>query len=223
MSKSEVQAEAAGRGRWQEEGAASHRHRCRGRARRGRCGRVVPARRGQEGRACRRSKAVAKTPPTFFTLDPFVVNLAGEVQHYLQVGIDLKIADEHVKDQIKAHLPEIRNGVLLLLSSKQVDELASLEGKNRLRAEIREAVNQPLGHPHACGASRSRCRAEGGGGGEAHAAEARPAAAGAAQRAGRRRARGPADIVRDPMTACAAARWQKTSSRRKKSTRCCAG
>jgi flagellar FliL protein len=120
-------------------------------------------------------KVAAVKPPTFFTLDPFVVNLAGEVQHYLQVGIDLKIADEHVKDQIKAHLPEIRNGVLLLLSSKQVDELSTLEGKNRLRAEIREAVNQPLG-VHTPPAAQLVAPPAEAGGGEAHAAEAKPAA-----------------------------------------------
>ena len=121
------------------------------------------------------ANVAARTPPTFFTLDPFVVNLAGEVQHYLQVGIDLKIADEHVKDQIKAHLPEIRNGVLLLLSSKQVDELSTLEGKNRLRAEIREAVNQPLG-VHTPPAAQLVAPPAEAGGGEAHAAEAKPAA-----------------------------------------------
>lgn len=117
----------------------------------------------------------ANIPPVFFTLDPFVVNLAGEVQHYLQVGIDLKIADEHVKDRIKAHLPEIRNGVLLLLSSKQIDDLSSLEGKNRLRAEIREAVNQPLGIRTSVG-KPAAAAPEGVGAGEAHAAEVKPAA-----------------------------------------------
>ena len=50
-----------------------------------------------------------------------------------------------MSDQIKLHLPEIRNGVLLLLSSKKVEDLASVEQKNRLRDEIREAVNKPLG------------------------------------------------------------------------------
>ena len=135
----------------------------------------------------------AVKPPIFFTLDPFVVNLAGEVQHYLQVGIDLKIADEHVKDQIKAHLPEIRNGVLLLLSSKQVDDLSTLEGKNQLRAEIREAVNQPLGihtpaaKPVAPPAPRVPA------GGEAHAAEAKPART--AQPAADRAAQEPAEGV----------------------------
>lgn len=124
--------------------------------------------------------AVSAAPPVFFTLDPFVVNLAGEVQHYLQVGIDLKIADEHVKDRIKAHLPEIRNGVLLLLSSKQVDDLASLEGKNQLRAEIREAVNQPLGI-HTPAPKTPAAAPEATAGGEAHAAEVKPAADHAAQ------------------------------------------
>ncbi len=88
---------------------------------------------------------VKHLPPVFVTLEPFVVNLAGEVQHYLQVGIDLKVAEAKVGDRIKAHLPEIRNGVLLLLSSKNVEDLGTLEGKNRLREEIRVAVNHPLG------------------------------------------------------------------------------
>lgn len=83
--------------------------------------------------------------PVFVTLEPFVINLAGDVQHYLQVGIDLRVVDNSVSDQIKLHLPEIRNGVLLLLSSKAVEDLASLEQKNRLRDEIREVVNRPLG------------------------------------------------------------------------------
>ena len=92
-----------------------------------------------------------KHPPWFVTLEPFVVNLAGEVQHYLQVGIDLKVSEAVIEDQIKAHLPEIRNGVLLLLSSKNAEELGTLEGKNLLRREIRAAVNAPLGIESADG------------------------------------------------------------------------
>jgi flagellar FliL protein len=90
-------------------------------------------------------KAPHLAPPIFVTLEPFVVNMAGEVQHFLQVGIDLRVADGAVSEQIKEHLPEIRNGVLLLLSSKKVEDLASMDQKNRLRDEIREAANKPLG------------------------------------------------------------------------------
>jgi flagellar FliL protein len=91
------------------------------------------------------AKAASAESPVFFTLEPFVVNLAGEETRYLQVGIDLKVADSHVVDKIKLHMPEIKNGVLLLLSSKKPEEIASLEGKNQLRGEIRDAVNRPLG------------------------------------------------------------------------------
>ena len=102
---------------------------------------------GKKDAAATEAKAKPKDdhPPVFVTLDPFVVNLAGDGEHYLQVGINLKVADSHVPDQIKAHLPEIRNAVLLLLSSKHAEELATLDGKNQLRREIRAAVNTPLG------------------------------------------------------------------------------
>jgi flagellar protein FliL len=120
--------------------------------------------------------------PVFVTLDPFVVNLAGEASHYLQVGIDLKVADAEVPDQIKTRLPEIRNAVLLLLSSKQADELGTLDGKNRLRQEIRGAVNRPLGietplPPVPATAGDSHAAQSGPGVGEAHASEAPAGAA----------------------------------------------
>jgi flagellar FliL protein len=86
-------------------------------------------------------------PPVFLTLDPFTVNLTSEnADRYLQVGIDLKLSDPAVADRIKQHLPEVRNAILLLLTSKQVGDLATLEGKNRLREEIRDAVNRPIGY-----------------------------------------------------------------------------
>ncbi|MFN0313499.1 MAG: flagellar basal body-associated FliL family protein [Burkholderiales bacterium] len=86
-----------------------------------------------------------KKAPVFFTMEPFVVNLAGDTQRYLQVGMDLKLSKEDYTEKIKQHMPEIRNAVVLLLSSKQADELVTLDGKNRLRTEIRLAVNEPLG------------------------------------------------------------------------------
>jgi flagellar FliL protein len=111
--------------------------------------------------------------PVFVTLEPFVVNLAGDVQHYLQVGIDLRIVDDHVNDQIKLHLPEIRNAVLLLLSSKTVEDLSSMEQKNRLRDELREAINKPLGIATPAPKPKDAEPAKAEGLGEAHAAEPR--------------------------------------------------
>jgi flagellar protein FliL len=91
------------------------------------------------------AKAKRTAAPVFVTLEPFVVNLAGDSGRFLQVGIDLRVIDPHVRDQITVHLPEIRNSVLLLLSSKSAEDLSGVEKKNQLRHEIREAVNKPLG------------------------------------------------------------------------------
>ena len=85
-------------------------------------------------------------PPVFVTLETFTVNLQaeGSGEHYLQVGIDLKVTDSAVVDMVKLHMPEIRNAVLLLLSSKSAEQIASLEGKQKLSTEIQEQVSKPL-------------------------------------------------------------------------------
>jgi flagellar FliL protein len=91
-------------------------------------------------------KEEKQKPPVFVTLETFTVNLQvdGGGEHYLQVGIDLKVTDSTVVDLVKLHMPEIRNSVLLLLSSKSAEQIASLEGKQALSAEIQEQVNKPL-------------------------------------------------------------------------------
>lgn len=85
-------------------------------------------------------------PPVFASLETFTVNLQsdGGSEQYLQVGIDLKVTDSSVVDLVKLHMPEIRNGVLLLLSSKNAEQISSLEGKQKLSSEIQEQINKPL-------------------------------------------------------------------------------
>ncbi|MBM3395719.1 MAG: DUF4366 domain-containing protein [Betaproteobacteria bacterium] len=107
-----------------------------------------------------------KKKPVFYSLEPFVVNLAGDSQHYLQVGVDLKLSKEDYMEKIKTVLPEIRNGVVLLLSSKQATEVVSIEDKNHLRAEIRAVANKAIGVKDKV---KRRIPAEEAGG--AHAAE----------------------------------------------------
>lgn len=105
---------------------------------------------GEAGHAVKAEEHKEKSaPPVFVTLEPFVVNLTGDgPERYLQVGIDVKVSDAETSEAIKAHLPEVKNGILLILSSKRADELGTLEGKNKLREEIRDAVNRPIGQYH---------------------------------------------------------------------------
>ncbi len=90
--------------------------------------------------------AEAPKPPVFVNLEPFTVNLKndGSADHYLQVGIALQVAGPEASDAIKLHQPVIRGKILLLLSSKGATELAGLEAKNALAAEILAATRAPL-------------------------------------------------------------------------------
>jgi flagellar FliL protein len=92
------------------------------------------------------AKVEAPKPPVFVTLEPFTVNLAGESsERYLQVGMDFKVADSKVVDAVKLHMPEIRNGLLLVLSSKRAEDISTVEGKQKLSAEILVQANKPIG------------------------------------------------------------------------------
>ncbi len=83
-------------------------------------------------------------PPIYEKLDTFTVNLADH-ESYLQVEIALKVTDAKVQERIKLYMPEVRDALLRLLSSKSAAELAGSEGKERLAGEIQLQVNEVLG------------------------------------------------------------------------------
>lgn len=88
------------------------------------------------------------SPPLFISLEPFTVNLQPDGQtQYLQVGLVLKTTDPKTEEALKQHMPEVRNRILLLLSSKHGSELLSVEGKQKLASEIQAQMNKPFGAP----------------------------------------------------------------------------
>jgi flagellar FliL protein len=85
-------------------------------------------------------------PPTFVPLDPFVVNLADkDVDRFAQIGVTLEVEDAKTGEQLKAYMPAIRNGVLMVLSHKTSQELLQREGKELLAREILRESMLPLG------------------------------------------------------------------------------
>jgi flagellar FliL protein len=98
-----------------------------------------------DGQEEAKHEAEPAKPPVFVKLEPFTVNLAAEgEEHMLQTDIELKVADAKATDNIKAHMPEVRNALLLLLSSKTADTLATAEGKQKLSAEVKARINKEL-------------------------------------------------------------------------------
>lgn len=92
------------------------------------------------------SKPDLKHPPTFLPLDPFVVNLADkDVDRYAQVGITFELEDPKFAEQMKAFMPAIRNGILLILAHKSSSELLDRSGKEQLSAEILRESARTMG------------------------------------------------------------------------------
>lgn len=88
---------------------------------------------------------VKAAPPVFMVLETFTVNLATEEEeHYLQTNITLQIKNKEDIDKMNLYMPQIRNRLLILLSSKKASEIAGIEGKKRLARDVMAAVNDPL-------------------------------------------------------------------------------
>ncbi len=92
------------------------------------------------------AKPDLKHPPTFLPLDPFVVNLSDkDADRYAQVGITFEVADAHFAEEMKAFMPAIRNGILMILSHKTSTELLDRPGKEQLAAEILRDASRTMG------------------------------------------------------------------------------
>ncbi len=98
-----------------------------------------------EGQGDRKAAAAPAEVITPLSLDPFVVNLLDtEGIRYLKVKLDMDVSGID-KATVDRHNPKIRDSIIILLSSKRYDEIASIEGKLRLREEIEYRLAQILG------------------------------------------------------------------------------
>lgn len=101
-----------------------------------------------EGGASEKTTAHAKpkAPPAYLPLDNMVVNLADPGgEKVAQVGITLEVLDAHAVDTVKAFLPTIRSGILLLISQRTSEELLKPEGKQQLAKDILRETLRPFG------------------------------------------------------------------------------
>lgn len=111
------------------------------------------------------AKANLKHPPTFLPLDAFVVNLADkESDRYAQIGITLEVEDAKFAEDMKAYMPALRNGVLMLLAHKTSRELLDRAGKEQLASEIQREAARAIGleveDPETVGEAAKEVKAE---------------------------------------------------------------
>ncbi len=84
-----------------------------------------------------------------FDLDTFVVNLGDQGgKRYLKTKIALEYGSEAVGREMTTRLPQLRDMILLLLSSKTLDQIQDIDGKIALRNELMARINQTLQQGH---------------------------------------------------------------------------
>jgi flagellar FliL protein len=80
---------------------------------------------------------------TVYSLDPFIVNIYdGQELRYLKVRIEMEMASASVQPELEARLAAIRDAILVVLTTKTLQEIQDVQGKNQLREEILLSVSK---------------------------------------------------------------------------------
>ena len=81
----------------------------------------------------------------FHELDPFLVNLADPGgKRYLKASIKLEVSAAEIATEITEKSFQIRDAILMYLSSLEVDDVTLPTGKMTLKREIMNRINQAL-------------------------------------------------------------------------------
>ena len=101
---------------------------------------------GTRGRA--EAPKEAERVKSTMNLDSFLVNLADpDATRFIKVTFRLGLNENKLGDELKDDpvvLAATRDAIILCLSTKTSDELLNMEGKDKLKKDIRELVNKVL-------------------------------------------------------------------------------
>jgi flagellar FliL protein len=80
---------------------------------------------------------------TVYPLEPFIVNIYdGQEIRYLKLKVEFEMANSEVKGDLDAKVAPLRDAILILLTTKTMQEIQDLQGKNTLREQLLGAVNK---------------------------------------------------------------------------------
>lgn len=105
-----------------------------------------PGAHGEAAGAKGEKGAAAEGGSEVVSLPPLLVNLAEpQGRRYLKLALDIEVKDKAAADQLNKSMSKVKDTLLLLLSSKTYDDLATLENKILLKKEIVERLTLVLG------------------------------------------------------------------------------
>lgn len=77
-------------------------------------------------------------------LEQFVVNLStpgGSNPKFFRLNAALEVPNEDTEAEVNSKIPQIRNAIIDLINSKRASDVATVEGRDYLKEEIRNALN----------------------------------------------------------------------------------
>ena len=98
----------------------------------------------EEGEKTHEASAEKKAnTKAMFSLDPLIVNIHdGPELRYLKIRLEFELKSAEAKEEIAPLLPPIQDSILMILSGKQMGDITTIEGKNKLKEEIMANVNK---------------------------------------------------------------------------------
>lgn len=80
-----------------------------------------------------------------YKMEPFIVNLLDrDGKRYLKTTIGFEVENRDIKNELTQHTPQLRDAILLLLTSKSFEDISKPEGKLLLKNELIARINQIL-------------------------------------------------------------------------------
>lgn len=100
---------------------------------------------GSHGASGGKEGAAAGAAANIFPMEPFIVNIYdGQELRYLRVKVEFETATADAKNEIELRQAPLRDAILVLLTTKTLQDVQDLQGKNQLRDEIMVAINKIL-------------------------------------------------------------------------------
>jgi flagellar FliL protein len=92
-------------------------------------------------------------------LEEILVNLK-EPSTYARTDIALQLMKGFEKPKLEEHMDAVRDAIILDLSSKSINQIRTIEGKEALKLEIAEAVNKILNEGKGSAAAKDKTKEE---------------------------------------------------------------
>jgi len=99
---------------------------------------------GTDAGSASTSESAAKPGPTY-SFEPFIVNVAGtNGTRYLKASISVECADKKVSAEIGAVEYKVRDAILAVLSSYNMEDLSDVSKRDAIRHRVADAIEKAL-------------------------------------------------------------------------------